>query len=194
MTESPPSGSQGEGAEDVCSERWSRRPRRFRVCFDPSHARRHWRPRSTSVVAGVSRVHACPRWSRGEGVPEFLPTAVPDGYPLSPPWPSRRQCRLRLAVSVTIHVRRFGYPPELVGLRFDGEANLRTLGDKRVLIPDTPDGRCIAWSFAPDKPIAVSASPTLGHSQNMPSSASHRSCRRVDRSSDRNSWPRPRRP
>ena len=102
MTESPPSGLQGEGAEDVCSERWSRRPRRFRVCVDPSHARRHWRQRSTSVAAGVSRVHACPRSSRGEGVPEFLPTAVPDGYALSPHWPGRRQCRLRLGVSVVV--------------------------------------------------------------------------------------------
>ena len=70
-------------------------------------------------MAGVSRVHACPRSSRGEGVPEFLPTVVPDG-----------------------------------------ETNLRTLGDKRVSITDTPGGRSIAWSFAPDNPIAVSASPT----------------------------------
>ena len=34
------------------------------------------------------------------------------------------------------------------------------LGDKRVSITDTPGGRSIAWSFAPDNPIAVSTSPT----------------------------------
>ena len=62
--------------------------------------------------------------------------------------------------TVTIHLRRFGYPPELVRLRFDGETNRGTLGDKRVSITDTPGGRSIAWSFAPDNVIVVSASPT----------------------------------
>ncbi len=59
--------------------------------------------------------------------------------------------------TVTIHLRRFGYPPELVGLRFDGETNRGTLDDERVSITDTPGGRSIAWSFAPDNVIVVSA-------------------------------------
>jgi len=62
--------------------------------------------------------------------------------------------------TVTVHLRRFGFPPELVGLRFDGEANREPLGDKQVSITDTPGGRSIGWSFAPDNLIVVSGTNT----------------------------------
>jgi len=65
----------------------------------------------------LPRVHACPRSSRG-GV--FVSVMVPEEQ-----WRKHDDDLIRLAMTysgprsdtVTTHLRRFGHPPELVGLR-----------------------------------------------------------------------------
>ena len=90
--------------------------------------------------------------------------------------------------TVTVHLRRFGYPPELVGLRLDDETNRGTLGDKRVSITDTTVRLSSnAAAIGPLLHSLAARNVSIDHIGTRPRT---RLTRRADRSSDRNGRPK----
>ena len=59
--------------------------------------------------------------------------------------------------AVRLHLRRFGYPPDLMGLTYEGGPDQQFVGDKEVTITEADDATAIAWAFAPDNLIVVSS-------------------------------------